>query len=41
VSDQFEVGFIEQVVDVVFLAGEEVIEADHIVSLADEAFAQV
>jgi hypothetical protein len=41
VADQFEVGLIEQVVDVGLLAGEEVVEADDVVALLDESIAQV
>ena len=41
VADQLEVGLSQQVADVGFLAGEEVIQADHVVSLADELFAEM
>ena len=41
VADEFEIGFVQQVGDVLFLAGEEVIQADDIVTFGDEAVADV
>jgi len=41
VADELEIGFGEEVCDIGFLAGEEVIEADEIVALCDEAVAEM
>jgi hypothetical protein len=41
VSDQLEVRFVQQVRDISLLAGEEIIEANHVVTLLDEPLAQV
>src|SRR5690606_2982291 len=41
VSDQLEVGLLEQVGDVELLAGEEVVDADDVVAFVDEAGAEV
>jgi hypothetical protein len=41
VADELEIRFVEQVGDVVFLAGEEVVEADDVMALGDEAIAEV
>ena len=41
VADQLEIGLAQQVADVRFLAGEEVVQADHVVPLRDESFAEM
>ena len=41
VTNQLEVGPVEQMHEVRFLAGEEVVEADDVVLLFDQPFAQV
>jgi hypothetical protein len=41
VPDQLEVGPRQQLRDVGLLAGEEVVDADHVVAGVDQAFAQV
>jgi hypothetical protein len=41
VPNQFEIGPFQEVCDIGLLAGKEVIDADHVVPLVDQAFAEV
>ncbi len=41
VADQFEIGMLEQVGDIAFAAGEKVVEANHLVALAEKPFAKM
>jgi hypothetical protein len=41
VADEFEAVVVEEVLDVAFSAGEEVVEADDFVAFVEEAFAEV
>jgi hypothetical protein len=41
VADELKIGVIQKMTDIVFASGKEIVDADDVVSLVEEAFAEV